>query len=785
MLGLIAYVSKTTPLPDALSLCRPSLGNDTAGKEYNAQNVHSSLASHSTRHLQPRNRNRRSILDAAGSSPYSRALHSSLSLQTLPTEIALKKKGNKIERLCKRDDEKEGPEEAQEKVHKNNVCRHSIPNQLMLVNKRFADLVVPMLWRRIVFHGHQTCRSRSLFSALHQVDEKAGLALKKPFESNAFSRDGSCLKHPKRHVFKASLNIMTKRFNAYTSATIKGISAAEQSSGFNHESSCSRRHAIEDRLTSVTHYQKHAGEARWSYGQFVRHVVLNFAHPQASPEMLIKALECLGSRCQNQIQALDLHANEKMQVFGLETPTDMSRLLGTGFSKLRFLRMQGGLVDNQLFCALINGLVEPTATSCRLSQVFLGPGSITDSAIDKLIIAAAQCLEVFHVTSCVDVGGKAIASLLTSCPKLRVLSVHRSLARDKDLLEGLGIEIEANNSLSVVPTPYNLSRVATNEIVAPLERFELGTTKLTTSGITEIIKGTCCSLRFLVLETQHFQDDFLRGVIAPLCKKLEGLYFDESDRSYQQRNPSALRHGQNQEQRTRRRLFDFGRWRGAMANQLEQISLQPQSNLGPHNVSQRNHEMLEERTTPKQSPWLALTSTDAWVLHGRCALWATNSIRSSATVHGMGAAYGGDNLRTSISENFLPEQSRIRPFTVYFRAIRRRFISLLSTTSATTSIDNDNNIQGSVSTMSPLSSIPSVSLGSDMSTESGYQRVLRRFGVHTTTIEVILRSLQHSLKEFSVIEVDLIAASAESSSDGSKMSAENSFVAPDWTPYLG
>ncbi|KAF8932972.1 hypothetical protein BGZ58_006668 [Dissophora ornata] len=238
----------------------------------------------------------------------------------------------------------------------------------------------------------------------------------------------------------------------------------------------------------------------------------------ASPELLVKALECLGSRCQDQVQVLDLHANEKMQAAGLESPAELQRLFSSGFSQLRYLRLQGGLLDNQLLGALIKGFSAPLAQPCQLSHVFLGPGSVTDSAIDNLIAVAGHCLEVFTVTSCVDFSGGALASLLTKCPKLRVLSVHRALARDKELLEELGVEIESNappsNSSALVT--LNQHEPSRKEIIAPLERLELGTVKLTTVGISEIIRGTYQSLRFLVLETQHFKEDFLIDVVAKL-----------------------------------------------------------------------------------------------------------------------------------------------------------------------------------------------------------------------------------------------------------------------------
>ncbi|KAF9323694.1 hypothetical protein BG006_001235, partial [Podila minutissima] len=379
-------------------------------------------------------------------------------------------------------------------------------------------------------------------------------------------------------------------------STVQNWTQAETKSG--PRRNCYRRHSASGLESSFGVPFCHSGaptslpeasQPRWSYRRFVKRVVLNFAHPQASPHLLVQVLEALGSRCKNQIQELDLHANEKMraQGSGLETSTDMEQLFGSGFKNLKYLRLQGGFLDNQLLSAIIKGLTPPISAAaspvssayaqerpliaaryppsarlksssfaaqtppCRLSQVFLGPGSITDSAIEKLIAAAGQTLEVFTVTSCVDVGGGALASLLTKCPSLRVLGVYRSLARDTELLEGLGLTLTSEGQVAVddqddSSTDVHATTQAANsgsaqqqlntreprlkarcKIIAPLERLELGTVKLTTVSVAEVLRGTCSTLRFLVLETRHFQEEFLRDVIVPLCQKLEGLYFDD------------------------------------------------------------------------------------------------------------------------------------------------------------------------------------------------------------------------------------------------------------------
>ncbi|KAF9350771.1 hypothetical protein BGX26_011126, partial [Mortierella sp. AD094] len=502
-----------------------------------------------------------------------------------------------------------------------------------------------------------------------------------------------------------------------------------------------------------------SNEALLSYRQFVKRVVLNFAHPQASPQLLVRALECIKSRCRNQIQAFDLHANEKMQAAGLETPSELERLFGSGFSKLRYLRLQGGLVDNQLLGALIKGLSTPPMTPCHLSQVFLGPGSVTDSAIDKLIAVAGHSLEVFAVTSCVDVSGGALANLLTKCPKLRVLSVHRSIAKDKELLEGLGIELEdSSSSLSTpsaltAPGPHSSSR---KPIIAPLERLELGTVKLTEVGVAEIVKGTCLTLRFLVLEMQHFEEDFLKCVIAPLCRGLEGLYFVEPDHvPQQQRQQQAMQDPGQEAQRPRRRFFDFRRGRRTLESQrqqqhhqLQHHDLQSSNRYTPEHHRHQSDSFSRSGPTPRQSPWLGETSTDEWVQNGDCAFWATNTMGPAISPRSGGT-------RDTSTENLLINQSRARSFSAYFRAISRRLVSMLSSNGSGVALDADPpaGLENPADvTTDPL---PSAVV------ENEYKDLLERFGVDPKTIEAVLLCLQPSLRVFTAMQTDIIQAALE------------------------
>ncbi|KAI1313036.1 hypothetical protein EDD11_002741 [Mortierella claussenii] len=525
-------------------------------------------------------------------------------------------------------------------------------------------------------------------------------------------------------------------------------------------------------------------ETRWPYRRHVRRVVLNFAHPQASPQMLVKTLECLSQRCYGQILALDLHANEKMRDGGLEKLEEMERLFGYGFSKLRYLRLQGGFVDNQLLGSLIKGLTLPgpasldhpsigharhyaspspgslppyTASPCRLSQVFLGPGSVTDSAVDKLIAAAGHSLEVFVVTSCVDVGGGALASLLTKCRKLRVLSVHRSLARDRDLLEGLGIEVEAlavnhlHAEMTNVSSGVGLSTVGhvsssrpaspstpRPEIVAPLERLELGIVKLSRVGVTEILKGTCETLRYLVLETQHFSEELLTDVITPFCTRLEGLYFDDPEHLQRQQHQmqglgfSVGRRGSHLPSRQ----FEFGRSRRtfyADPNRHYQPASQQHQQHFQHHLANpfMSGEPLKRKSSiqhnPKISAWLGETTTEEWIIYGDCALW-TSAASPGISFNNGGAATG--------AQAPLNHHPRRQPLPLHHAYHSPEFL---------TSIE-----QASSSSSSRAAAYGMYQPNSFM---GDYDDVLERYRVSRTTIENAMLSLQ-SLEAFTVVQLD-------------------------------
>ncbi|KAG0330929.1 hypothetical protein BG004_001899 [Podila humilis] len=563
---------------------------------------------------------------------------------------------------------------------------------------------------------------------------------------------------------------------------------------------------------------------RWSYRRFVRRVVLNFSHPQASPQLLIQILETLESRCNDKIQALDLHANEKMrgQGSGLEKSADLERLFGSTFKNLKHLRLQGGFLDNQLLSAIIYSLsttpysskppmwpssssLSPSSSTeapimsntpakgrspisdpryslsaplqsptqgvqyppCRLSQVFLGPGSITDSAIEKLIAAAGQSLEVFTVTSCVDVSGGALASLLIKCPKLRVLGVYRSLARDKELLEGLGLEMTSDGQVDTTlqgdishataelplashpASPLSAHKESTTKsrhrIIAPLERLELGTVKLTTVGVTEVLKGTCQTLRFLVLETKHFNGPFLQDVIVPMCNKLEGLYFD--DLEYLQRlhqrgsqrvhTTASMQHGDGQHgaeaisvaQATQyhhhqpratiapNQFFEFGRPRQRFY--MEPVQRSSRSWHQSKGNSKTTH-IPSTINTRSVSAWLGETSVREWVDIGECAFWA--SAPASTPVH--------------LDIN-----------------------SVINTTTGLVNIDGndiENQGDGGFYSMAPF--------------DGSYVKVLERFNMDLSTIDVVTQSL-HRLQKFAVMQMVLVTDTSRSASGGSGRAA--------------
>ncbi|KAF9427709.1 hypothetical protein BGZ94_004337 [Podila epigama] len=644
-------------------------------------------------------------------------------------------------------------------------------------------------------------------------------------------------------------------------------------------------------------HQSTNGRPRWSYRRFVKRVVLNFTHPQASPHLLVQVLETLGSRCRDQIQELDLHANEKMRGpgSGLETTADLERLFGTGFKNLRCIRLQGGFLDNQLLSALIKGLARPgrpksstrmasksssklhgsdmsddtllaettqyplqssisPANStgartpgmfgpalpqpCRLSQVFLGPGSITDSAIEKLISAAGQSLQVFTVTSCVDVGGGALASLLTKCPNLRVLGVYRSLARDVELLEGLGLGLSEGEGHAVTSTTGSTAPHVANDtnggmdtniqshgqkkesteeptfeskIIAPLERLELGTVKLTTVGVSEVLKGVCTTLRFLVLETRHFKEEFLRDVIVPHCKKLEGLYFDDLEylqRMHQRGTGATMggggggggagghtgtratqtmpvyHHGvgggdtfnheappppaaaaaataataAQQQQRgvnDPNRFFEFGRSRWDFP--------------GSRQVHGSSHEERPPtRCMPRVSPWLGDTSTQEWVERGDCALWASAPASAAVCVDGNGSngtgairsVHGGAVAATSANAHYHHS---------YYQHQHHANGGANQTTAvgsegsvAITGVTDAQSVGGEVTEGRNAVVNNSLEGGSNgggfysMTPFVGdYGQVLGRFNVEESTVELVTQSLER-LQKFTVMQMVLV-----------------------------
>ncbi|KAF9119244.1 hypothetical protein BGW39_000442, partial [Mortierella sp. 14UC] len=721
----------------------------------------------------------------------------------------------------------------------------SAPFQLLLVNRRFADIAVRSLWKGIVFHGHDAYQVQALLSTLSNevgtsdsgvtvASQKDSLGLDLVKDNIPLTPTPALLSvvgenesTPPRSSLKDSIQESVKRFEdvrhqAQASIVPSGgrhqVAQGRPGPLRRHTTTCVESAPLDVDLKALASLSQPllppvATMPRWSYRQLPRNVVLNFAHPQASPQLLVNVLECIRSNCQDQVRALDLRANEKMQAAGLETPSELERLLGSGFSALRYLRLQGGFVDNQLLGALTKGIISSTSSSsssetagperhrvqtgpsaplsvnppCRLSQVFLGPGSVTDSAIAKLIVAASHCLEVFAVTSCVDIGGGALASLLTECPKLTVLAVHKSLARDMELLEGLGFDSDSLPSPSsplgsILPVIPGSSR---KRIVAPLERLELGSVQLTTMGIAEIIRGVGQTLKSLVLEPRHFKETLLRDVVMPMCKKLEELHFDDPDHYYryqlqqhrmqrqqqQQQNDSQQQPRQLQSssrvsalpmpdiehRRSSRRLFKLRRSRRSAAPEPQrQDTADTRSNNDA--LPAENEEGL---TYPSPSPWLGETSTAEWVEYGNCALWAASAFESTmglATANGGGVMSNGNgggvigHHHHSQSTTSGSRGRRHRGVPSFFRGIGTRLVSILSPRNN----NNSNNIGNTISNQQDVSTPGGTAQACDV------DRILARFGVEAVVVDMLRQALMPSLKSFVVMQLEFLSVAPES-----------------------
>ncbi|KAF9919443.1 hypothetical protein FBU30_011025 [Linnemannia zychae] len=719
----------------------------------------------------------------------------------------------------------------------------SAPFRLLLVNKRFADIAVRSLWEGIVFHGHDAYQVRTLLSTLR--DDKYPLTSTRSVVSQSIVAD---FDHINEDIYQStstsallafldennpvqpcsdlinSVQQSVKRFEGIINQvpSEENIQQPHALTRKSHSHSYylgpARRHSIsgaestflETRMLSLPSIISKSPPQylapRWSYRQLPRNVVLNFAHPQASPQLLVEVLECIGSYCRDQIKALDLRANEKMQAAGLEVSSELERLFGSGFSNLEYLRLQGGFVDNQLLSALTKGIISssvalPTKETnsqkihhqqhrgpgafplmsppCRLSQVFLGPGSVTDSAIAKLIAATSYCLEVFTVTSCVDVGGGALASLLTECQRLRVLAVHKSLARDVELLEGLGYDTNVTPALSN-PSGITLSsdpmKSPRKKIVAPLERLELGTVQLTTIGIAEIIKGTSDTLRFIVIETRHFKGSLLKDVIMPMCKKLVGLYFDDPDHYYlyqlqqyrmHRRQPqlhdscrqsirlpfSRADSGQAMESEyhhpnSNRRLFKLRRSRTSTAEPRSQS--QHSHNLRKDNTITHD----EESNSQMHNLWLGKTSTAEWIEYGSCALWAAGvvGVASGYEVNGVHSISNGNGRAAAHSHS--TSGSRNRSVSSFFRGIGTRLVSAFSPRR------NHNYNGNSINHESVNTSEDTTTILIDHERE--INMILARHGVEAAVIDSLCKALVPTLRFFVVMQSDLMPTLSQS-----------------------
>ncbi|GJJ75174.1 hypothetical protein EMPS_07532 [Entomortierella parvispora] len=489
----------------------------------------------------------------------------------------------------------------------------------------------------------------------------------------------------------------------------------------------------------VTVGMEQSRPARWAYSQLVRRVVLDFAHAQSSRALLIETLECLRAGRENpsaqSYRSLDFHASEKMRSSGAQdsqsarrpvstswgatlpesTPVlDLDRNFGwgSGFSDLTCLRLRGGFVDNQLLNAITKGMQTRQQLlgdrySCRLSQVFLGPGSFTDSAVEKLIDIARSSLEVVMVTSCVDVSGGSLARFLTQCPKLRVLGFYRSLARDEDLFQGLGIcsEEKAEMAMASLPqsgpsvtsstttssplsaTTLRLHQETRKAIVAPLERLELSTMiKLSSKAIAAIVQGVSQSLKHLAVDSRHFNEEFLEEIfMAPSTsttterlQSLESLSF--KDGSFHQKQQQQYR--------------------------------------SSHSVVAAHSSSSTERPQRQKSPWLGDTSTEEWIRQG-----------------------GTQTDYYFQCTGFSMEPSRVLSLTSNVRVQDRVLNCLLRGRSMLDRV---------CGRRQPLTSVPIPSRA-----EESYEGMLERFAVHPGTICRVVLGLS-KLKSFTVLERNVV-----------------------------
>ncbi|KAG0049812.1 hypothetical protein BGZ83_005369 [Gryganskiella cystojenkinii] len=469
---------------------------------------------------------------------------------------------------------------------------------------------------------------------------------------------------------------------------------------------------------------------QWSYGRFVRRVVLNFMHAQASRDLFVETLETLSSNHRwygQDYYALDLHANEKMRDGSRpRLPTDKNKFKtmdldtlfghGSGFSNLACLRLRGGFVDNQLLNALTRGMqarqqghdeqhsssaLSGTAkiTPSRLSQVFLGPGSFTDSAIERLIEVAGSSLEVVMITSCVDIGGGSLAKFLTLCPKLRVLGFYRSLTRDEDLFQGLGLDFEEDKRKSEtgeVESP-TVPRVT---IVAPLERLELcAMLKMSSKGVATIVQGVSRTLKHLVLDSRHFHEDFLSEAILSPVLTLAGV--------------------------------------GSLQN-LVSLCFKDESLHHKHQQQHRLSGTTSHHRGPlgglpfQRSPWLGDTLTDIWIAHG-------GGSGMSDFAHSRLSSM--DHSRASIASIQSPSQGARDRFLSSFRCRGKALFDkicrrhTLTNTATLTSLDNGEDDE-----------------------EEPYESLLERCSVQQETMFKVIGGLSR-LRTFLVLCKDMIVES--------------------------
>ncbi|KAF9338640.1 hypothetical protein BGZ91_008309, partial [Linnemannia elongata] len=257
----------------------------------------------------------------------------------------------------------------------------------------------------------------------------------------------------------------------------------------------------------------------------------------------------------------------------------------------------------------------------------------------------------------------------------------------------------------------------------------------------------------------------LRDVIVPLCRKLEGLHFDDPDHYYQhQLQQYRIQKQQQQQQhldqqqppdqiqspsvnsipvtmeaencRPKKRSFKLRRFRRPTAPEL--------SPLDTSIVHKDDAVVAHDEGgsgCPRPSPWLGETSTAEWVDYGNCALWAASAVGSTAGFEANGGLISNGNGAAGPSRSI--SGSRGRGVSSFFRGIGTRLASILSPR---------HNTNGNQEEVSALESTAAVATDH----ECDIDRILARFGLTAGELDQLRQVLAPTLKSFVVMQADLL-----------------------------